>query len=486
MKTTIKLLALLVALLCLFVSCNDKTVTTDDEKGSTPLPSAGASSDPSKGETETLTLPSHIRYCDGAYYFYPPFTNKELDTHDDEFAANAVFSVKSMEELHERLVKFGPDVTKEQLYFFKVCDYLPGVGYKMPYANLLNDDFYTLPSGTKVKDISWLQGSECVVQIELSITDGSLGSSAALSWASYPEIVETKEHFLDAATKACYGENPTGTAVTVNGQQGIKLAANNLYPADTTYYVTEKEGVTYFVTIVEMGDTVQAVQVDRYASSGRYSFTVLQPLPQTVARCVELDPFTPGEPIVLNEIEAPRVAPYPDVEHIPALAAPKGLTFTRFNKGNLGFLEWVIDSYAKDFAHAEGYSAFWQASAYSLFEESYFDDFYHRHEYAERLNAQNIYHGCGNNQDGSITMAYSFMEPNTETGTTEKVSYSIRYYTVGEGQRTYYLKEQVRDKDRVCTLFTVQYVENGQLFGYTAEMPDGYYVEHFSEFDPFK
>jgi hypothetical protein len=66
------------------------------------------------------------------------------------------------------------------------------------------------------------------------------------------------------------------------------------------------------------------------------------------------------------------------------------------------------------------------------------------------------------------------------------VSYSIRYYTVGEGQRTYYLKEQVRDKDRVCTLFTVQYVENGQLFGYTAEMPDGYYVEHFSEFDPFK
>jgi hypothetical protein len=32
----------------------------------------------------------------------------------------------------------------------------------------------------------------------------------------------------------------------------------------------------------------------------------------------------------------------------------------------------------------------------------------------------------------------------------------------------------------------VQYVENGQLFGYTAEMPDGYYVEHFSEFDPFK
>ena len=201
---------------------------------------------------------------------------------------------------------------------------------------------------------------------------------------------------------------------------------------------------------------------------------------------MELDPFTPGAPVVLNEMEMPRVAPYPDVEHIPALAAPEGVTFTKFEKGNLGFLEWVIGSYAKDFAHAEEYSAFWQASAYSLFEESYFDDFYHRHEYAERLNAQNIYHGCGNGKDGSIIMAYSFMEVGAETGATEKVSYSVEYSAVKEGQRTYYLKKQLRDKDRVCTLFTVQYVENGQLFGYTATNPDSYYVEHFSEFNPFK
>lgn len=482
MKNAVRLFALMLALLFVLASC--KSVTTN-EKPSSPQSLDGASSPTSAPAEEKL--PAHIRYCDGAYYFYPPFTNKELDTHDDEFAANAVFSVKSMEELNERLVKFGPDLTKEQLYFLKVSDYLPGVGYKMPYANLLNDDFYTLPAGTSVKEVSWLQGTECTVKIDLEMKNSDLGSAMTLEWASYPEIIESKEHFLDPASKAMYGENGKFSAITVNGCAGIKMEANNLYPANSSYYVTEKDGVTYFVTITSNeNDTVLAVQVEKYAASGRYRYTVLNPLPQTVTRCVEFDPFTPGAPVVLNEMEMPRVAPYPDVEHIPALAAPEGVTFTKFEKGNLGFLEWVIGSYAKDFAHAEGYSAFWQASAYRLFEESYFDDFYHRHEYAERLNAQNIYHGCGNGKDGSIIMAYSFMEVGAETGTTEKVSYSVEYSAVKEGQRTYYLKKQLRDKDRVCTLFTVQYVENGQLFGYTATNPDSYYVEHFSEFNPFK
>ena len=82
-------------------------------------------------------------------------------------------------------------------------------------------------------------------------------------------------------------------------------------------------------------------------------------------------------------------------------------------------------------------------------------------------------------------MGYSFMEPNAQTGNVEKVGYSVNYAVVKEGSRTYYIKNQIRTKDGQSVLFEVRYVENGQVFGYTAPNPDNYYLEHFSEFDPF-